>query len=153
MLKEDHRKFDDMLDNIQQAQPSDRKHIFTIFHDALTTHFNAEEKHFYNRMATTDETKAVILEEHKITAKLAKELAKEPATTDEWKAKLTVFHDSLLHYLKDEEHTLFKKAKKVLTKEALDEIAQQIHAYKAEKGPTLFYEYFTIQDMPAKGRA
>ncbi|MBA2482578.1 MAG: hypothetical protein H0V44_18085 [Planctomycetes bacterium] len=47
-----------------------------------------------------------------------------PVDDDAWKAKLTVLRENLEHHIHEEEHDLFKSAKRLLGKEALLEIGQ-----------------------------
>ena len=57
---------------------------------------------------------------------LLEELESLDFQDDDWKAKLKVLQENLLHHVREEEDELFPKAEKVLSRDQLQRIEQQI---------------------------
>jgi hypothetical protein len=121
LLHEDHLKvkslFRELEDTTERAVKT-REHLFANLKTELTLHAEAEERFFYPRL----EPVKTLLTEHDSDDK----------GTEQWAAKLTVLKENVEHHVKEEEEELFKKAKKVLSSEDAESIAEEIEAYKEE---------------------
>ena len=139
LLHEDHLKvkslFNELEDTTETAVRT-REHLFANLKMELTLHARAEEKFFYPRLepaATTHDLTLEAIEEHKVVKSLLAQLDKEDKGSEEWAAKLTVLRENVEHHVKEEEEELFKKAKKVLSEEDSESIAEEIEAFKDEQ--------------------
>jgi hemerythrin superfamily protein len=101
----------------------------------LTIHSEAEEKFVYPRLQGLSETKDLAyeaIEEHKVVKTLLTELVSEPKGTAEWTAKLAVLKENVEHHIEEEEGPLFSKAKRSLSREDSEMMAEDVMAYKEE---------------------
>ncbi len=138
LLKKDHSKVKGIfaeLDGTTERAVKKRETLFADLKMELTLHAEAEEKFFYSRLEDPKESRAITLEaleEHNVVKTLLAELEVDPKGTEEWAAKLTVLKENVEHHVKEEEGELFKSAKKVLSAEDAEAIAEEIEAFKAE---------------------
>jgi hemerythrin superfamily protein len=138
LLKEDHEKVKGLLkeleDTTERAEKS-RDRLIREVEMELTIHSEAEEKFFYPKLQAKSETKDLsyeAIEEHKVVKTLLTELVSEPKGTSEWTAKLAVLKENVEHHIEEEEGSLFPKAKRVLSREDLEQIGEDVMAYKEE---------------------
>jgi len=138
LLKKDHEKVKALFEELDKTTTDDaekREELFEVIKEELTVHAEAEEKLFYSLLRDETESRDAALEateEHKVMRRLIHDLDNTSKSQDQWHAKLKVLMENTLHHIKEEEGTLFKKAKKVLDTEDEEEIADQIEAYKEE---------------------
>lgn len=138
LLKEDHKKVKDLLkdleDTTERAEKS-RERLIREVEAELTVHSEAEEKFLYPRLQGFSETKELAyeaVEEHKVVKTLLTELVSEPKGTAEWTAKLAVLKENVEHHIEEEEGPLFSKAKRALSREDAEAIADSVMAFKEE---------------------
>lgn len=141
LLTKDHRKVADIL-----AQLSDttnraiktRQNLLQELKRELSLHEYIEENLFYPTVkdqAKTKETKELVLEayeEHHVVDTIIDELSATSVEDDTWKAKLAVLKENIEHHVREEEHVLFPKAKKILDAKALEQMGEQIELMKQE---------------------
>jgi hypothetical protein len=83
-----------------------------------------------------DETHEISLEayeEHKVVKRLLAELEAEPKDTEEWSAKFTVLKENVEHHVEEEEGEMFKKARKVLSEEEIEELGARLEEGKGKQ--------------------
>ena len=140
LLKQDHKKVQTLFKDIEKAGDSgggSKKQMFTEVKQELDLHAQIEETLLYPALKQHDETKDLALEgveEHKQVKTLLSEIDKMPLADEKWDAKFTVLVEDVEHHVEEEEDELFKKAKKVLTKDeqarilaAAQEMKQKVH--------------------------
>lgn len=136
MLKEDHKKVlmitDKLLQSSQRAIKI-REQGFTQLVEELTIHTQFEEQIFYPALKAKTETKGLIFEayeEHHIVDVVINEMKQLAFNDEKWFAKLAVLNENLKHHIKEEEHSVFVKAKKLLPEKLLSQMAEELSAYK-----------------------
>jgi hemerythrin superfamily protein len=142
LLKTDHDKvkaiFKELGETTERALKT-RGDLFSTLKSELTIHSDAEETYFYPRLALAEETHELTvesLEEHRLVKTLLAELDADDKGTEQWAAKLKVLQENVEHHVKEEEGTLFKKAKKILSKEDAESIAEEIETFKGHLATT-----------------
>jgi Hemerythrin HHE cation binding domain len=140
LLKKDHKKVSDLLKRLDKTEESDastREELFTQVKTELDNHTQIEETIFYPALEDNEETKEITLEayeEHKAVKNLLQELEDTNKDDETWGAKLTVLKENVEHHVEEEEGEMFKKAKKALDKDEIDQLGDRIHEAKGERG-------------------
>lgn len=138
LLKQDHEKvsgiFEKLEPTTERAQKT-REELFTQLKQELDIHAQIEEQIFYPAIKDADETHEITLEayeEHAVVKRLLTELEAEPKETEEWKAKLTVLKENVEHHVEEEEDEMFPSARKVLSKEQIEELGTRMQEAKQQ---------------------
>lgn len=136
MLKEDHKKvlmiMEKLLKSSQRAVKV-REQGFAQLVEELTIHTQFEEQIFYPALKTKAETKSLIFEayeEHHLVDVIINEMKQLAFNDDKWFAKLTVLNENLKHHIKEEEHSVFVKAKKILPEKIMSQMAEELSDFK-----------------------
>jgi hemerythrin superfamily protein len=134
LLKKDHQEAKGLFKKIQSGK-GDKMSLFSELRQELTIHMEGEEKLFYPVLKKNDETRDITeegIEEHKEAKKILKEMQGQK-DDQQWRSKLQELREAIEHHIEEEEHQLFEKAKHVLSKEQVSEIAQQFQQEKQKK--------------------
>ncbi len=138
LLEQDHKQVKAIFEKLcgkEDINLDKREDLFEKLKGELTLHATAEEMFFYPAIKDDDVTHSMTLEgfeEHKVVKHLLHELDTNDKSRDEWMAKLKVLKENFEHHVKEEEGDLFKKAKKVLSDDDAQSIADDIEEFKAE---------------------
>jgi hypothetical protein len=138
LLKEDHKHVADILEKLEpttERAVKTRLELFEKLNHELLVHTEIEEKFLYPVLKKEGETHDIAfeaVEEHRIVKELLQELGSLGPDSEQWTAKLTVLKENIEHHVKEEEGDMFKKARKVLTKEQIDDIGARMEAAKAQ---------------------
>jgi hemerythrin superfamily protein len=139
LLKTDHKTVAGLMEKIdattERAQKG-REELFTQLKTELDIHAEIEEKILYPVLEKADETHEISLEayeEHKVVKRLLAELEAEPKDTEEWSAKFTVLKENVEHHVEEEEGEMFKKARKVLSEEEIEELGARLEEAKGKQ--------------------
>lgn len=144
LLKEDHRKVEELLKEVQGLSESahvSRQKLFRKIDEELTVHSKIEEKIFYPALkakadaAKEDDTEQEVLEayeEHANIKEMLEKLASLEPTDETYNAKLQVLGDLVKHHVHEEEHVMFKEAHSLFSKDELDAIGERLARAKAE---------------------
>ncbi len=119
---------EELLDTPASARTR-RRDLLNTLKQELQAHENLEERLVYPELESRKSTHGLTLEayqEHHVVDLLLQELDSLDFQDEDWKAKLTVLQETLLHHVREEEDELFPKAEKVLSKDQLRHIEQQI---------------------------
>ena len=136
LLKADHEKVAGLLDSIEKTTEratKTRDDLFAQVKSELDLHAKLEEEILYPVLEEIEETRDISLEayeEHRLVKQLLTELASAPKDTEEWTAKFTVLKENVEHHVEEEEGEMFKKARKALTAEQIEEIGERLEAAK-----------------------
>jgi hemerythrin superfamily protein len=139
VLKKDHDEVKALLSQLAstgERAAKKRAQIFAKIKTELTAHSHAEERVFYQSLKAHDDAKDDALEgvvEHDVVERLMEEMAREPAGEETWTAKATVLKELVEHHVKEEEGGLFKKARKLFDKKALEEMGAEMKAEKKKE--------------------
>jgi hemerythrin superfamily protein len=139
LLRYDHETVKSLFREIEKTTPKavkKREELFSEVNIELTLHALAEEKFLYPRLAEDKDTRAAALEaieEHKLVKRLLKELSAMEKGTDEWSAKMKVLTENVEHHIDEEEEELFREAKKLLSSEETQEIADDIESFREDQ--------------------
>ena len=136
LLKNDHDKVESIFEKLEpttERAVKTREELFTQLKQELDVHAHIEEKIFYPAIKDAAATRAITLEgyeEHHVVKILLGELAAMPVDTEQWTAKLKVLKENVEHHVEEEEDEMFKSARKVLSKEEIEELGARMEAEK-----------------------
>ena len=135
LLKQDHKKFKDLFEEIEDDEMETQQDLFSQIQEELEMHMEGEEKFFYPALEESEDTKEKVLEsyeEHHVTKMVLGEFGGMAQDDERWKAKVKVLKELVEHHIEEEEKEIFRMAKKALDKEKIQEIADQIREQKGE---------------------
>jgi hemerythrin superfamily protein len=139
LLKADHETVAGLLDKIDQTTErgvKTREELFTRLKTELDIHAKIEESIFYPALEEADETREITLEafeEHRLVKQLLSELASMPKDDEQWTARFTVLKENVEHHVEEEEGEMFKKARKVLSREDAETLGTRMEEAKKEQ--------------------
>ena len=139
LLKTDHKTVAGIMDKIEATTEralKGREELFTQLKTELDIHAEIEEKILYPVLEKAEETHDISLEayeEHRLVKQLLTELEAEPKDAEEWTAKFTVLKENVEHHVEEEEGEMFKKARKVLSQEEIDELGARLEEAKGKQ--------------------
>jgi hemerythrin-like domain-containing protein len=138
LLRQDHEKIRDLLKKIEKStstQVEIRKEFFTTLEQELLIHMEAEERFFYTALEQHDESRARALisyEEHQVVRTIIGAFNGLAVDDERWPAKLKVLSQQIRQHADEEEHELFKMAKKVLDNDQFQGIVAKVLELKRE---------------------
>ena len=139
LLKADHKKVADILEKLEATSEralKTRGELFTKLKMELDVHSRIEETIFYPVLEEADETHELTLEaleEHALVKQLLEELHSLAKDDEQWTAKFTVLKENVEHHVEEEEGEMFKKARKVLSEEAIETLGTRMERAKGEQ--------------------
>jgi hypothetical protein len=139
LLKEDHRKVEELFDQLESSRGQAKLRVFEQIKMELDLHTHIEEKIFYPALEESKQTHELVLEayeEHDVVKKLLKELGRAKTANEEWEAKAKVLQENVEHHVEEEENELFKKANAALSQEEVKELGEEMAAEKNRKQRT-----------------
>ncbi len=147
-LKEDHKRINTLLNELRDEDRLAHEHglLLSELTDALLLHSDLEKEVLYPVLKTKAETSELALEAieaHGIIEVLLEELNDTPEDVGEWDARLAVLTENVERHVKEEEHELFKKAHKALSKEERDILARAMEDFLTGED-ILIEEYVSV---------
>src|SRR5215208_3497074 len=136
LLKADHRKVEELFEELESASGKTKISVFNQIKTELELHTQLEEKIFYPALEKPSETHDLTLEayeEHDVVKKLLRELSRAKTPNEEWEAKAKVLQENVEHHVEEEENQLFPKADQALSDEQYETLGQRMEAEKARK--------------------
>ncbi len=135
LLKSDHREAMGLMKQIETADKGDAssKTIFNELKAALTLHTRIEEQVFYPALRNHAETSDMItesVEEHKEVDELLAEMTAMSPEDDAFMDKFIELRDSVSHHVEEEETEMFPKAEKILGRERLNQMGEEMAQMK-----------------------
>lgn len=134
-LESDHRKVEKLFAAFEKARTADRKRsLFEQIADALAVHAKIEEVHFYPAAKAKD-TEDMLLEaaeEHLAAKRVIADLLDLDPKDETFEAKVMVLKEQIEHHVEEEETELFPKVKKLLDKDTLSALEQEMAATEEE---------------------
>ena len=136
LLKADHKKVNELFDQLEAATGKAKLNVFNQIKTELELHTHIEEKIFYPALEKPEETHDLTLEayeEHKMVKTLLSKLSGARTADDEWQAQAKVLRENVEHHVEEEENELFDKADDALSDEEIEALGQRMEAEKARK--------------------
>jgi hemerythrin-like domain-containing protein len=133
ILKQEHKDVKKLFKQIVDENRY-QDDVYMQIKNALAMHMAGEEKLFYSRLENNPETRELVLEsfeEHDVGKKVINDIDNS-ADDDAKLAKVKVLREAIDQHFEEEEGSLFKKAKKVLSNEEEREIARQFMTDKMQ---------------------
>lgn len=135
LIKDDHDRLKKMfkraLDTDDAATRGDLLHQIRA---ELVAHERMEEDIFYPALRDASEkAKDIVLEgyeEHHVIDLILDEMFTVPEDADQWSAKLKVLHENLEHHIEEEEGEMFKRARKSMSQDMLDDLGRRMRQAK-----------------------
>lgn len=135
LLTEQHREVEQLFSKFEKTKQADeQEELFVQIADKLAVHARIEEQYFYPAV-TAKKTEDMVLEafvEHTSIKRLLADLLDTEADDPKFEAQMKVLKEQIEHHVEEEEGELFPAAKKVLDKEELVAIAQEMTALQQE---------------------
>jgi hemerythrin-like domain-containing protein len=135
LLKEDHEKVRELLGELEETTSkatSRRQTLLKSIEQELKIHTKIEEEIFYpafrDASSKEDDKKLYYeaFEEHHVIDMVLPEIKKIDAGSDEFAAKAKVLKDLVEHHAEEEETEMFPRARKLMDREELLQLGQQI---------------------------
>lgn len=134
LLKKDHATVEELFAQISNSKGSERKEtLFAKLKRELLLHAEVEHRTFYKELKKHKEMKDLIShadKEHKEIENYCEKINKSSVQSDQWLIYLGELKHAVLHHVKQEEGEIFKEARKILSKEEEQKIAD---AFQTEK--------------------
>lgn len=136
LLKQDHETASSLMEKLAdtgEGAVKTREKNFEQLKNELQAHTAVEEEVLYPALQEHEETRAMALEaieEHKLVDQLIEELEGMDVSDEQWTAKFTVLKENVQHHVEEEEQEMFKTARKVLSKEAAEELGRRAQEAK-----------------------
>jgi hypothetical protein len=138
LLKNDHKKVAALFEQIEpttERAVKTREEAFGKLKEELDVHAHIEEKILYPVLKKEAETHDITfegIEEHHVVKMLLAELAGMAVDSEEWTAKVKVLQENVEHHVEEEETTMFKLGREVLTKEEIEDLGTRLEAEKGK---------------------
>jgi hemerythrin-like domain-containing protein len=141
LLKEDHATVRELLDELEKAAMNDGSEVETLLETIeaeLKVHTTIEEEIFYpafrEAASRKDDTKLYneAVEEHHVVDMVLPEIDKDEVGSPEFAAKAKVLKDLVEHHAGEEEKEMFPRARKLMDKDELQTLGEQLARRKEE---------------------
>lgn len=134
MLEAQHREVDDLFAKAEKAKGKAKAGLFARIGDALAMHATIEEKIFYPAVKAkrTEDILLESLEEHLGIKRVLADMLALDVSDETFDAKLKVLKENVEHHVDEERSDLFPKVRKLLDKETLEVLAQEMHGMMSE---------------------
>ncbi|WNG50881.1 hemerythrin domain-containing protein [Archangium minus] len=137
LLTQQHREVDELFEKFEKAGEGKDELLMDLFvriADNLAAHAIIEEKIFYPSVyvgPTADKLQEAV-EEHLSVKRVIADLLDMDPSDVQFKAKMKVLQELVEHHVEEEEKDLFKSVKKLMTKEELAVMGEQLEAMFSE---------------------
>src|SRR6185312_6706464 len=141
LLKADHKKVKDLLAELSETTPravKKRGDLLAQIRINLKAHTQIEEEIFYpafKEAGDKEDAKMYFeaMEEHRAAGDLVlPDLLNTDAASEKFSGRDKVLKELVEHHVKEEEEEMFKEAKKLFSKEELNELGARLEQRKAE---------------------
>lgn len=152
MLKNDHRKVEDLFEKLIAARSDNsRQEILDTIREELLLHAKTEEATFYAALEEVSETHLKELmpeaeEEHDGVRDYFEKIDAAKLGSPKWFILVGGLKQAVEHHVEEEEGMIFKHAKEVLSNDQARELAEKMKQLKQEETP----DEERIHDAPKK---
>ncbi|MCP3138752.1 hemerythrin domain-containing protein [Pyxidicoccus xibeiensis] len=131
LLKQQHdevKKLFKQYEKLADHADEKRQELFEMIADRLSAHASIEEQYFYPaaKAEDTEDLLREAAEEHLSAKRIIADLLELEADDEEFDAKMQVLQEQIDHHVEEEESDLFKKVRKILSKEQLEDLGVQM---------------------------
>ena len=131
LLKQHHdevKKLFKQYEKLADHADEKRQELFEAIADRLSAHASIEELYFYPaaKAEDTEDLLREASEEHLSVKRIMADLLDMEPSDEEFDAKMQVLQEQIEHHVEEEETDLFKKARKLLSKEQLEDLGVQM---------------------------
>ncbi|HZI16675.1 MAG TPA: hemerythrin domain-containing protein [Myxococcus sp.] len=131
LLKQHHdevKKLFKQYEKLADGADAKRQELFEMIADRLSAHATIEEQYFYPavKAADTEDLLREAAEEHLSVKRILADMLELEAGDEEFDAKMQVVQEQVEHHIEEEETDLFKKVRKLLAKEQLEDLGLQM---------------------------
>lgn len=132
LLKDDHRRIRDLLaegEDDSYAAVERRRELLHNLTREIKVHERREEELLYPAIDEDFKARHVVLESEEelhFTDAILSELNATAYNDERWPAKFKVLKDTLERHILEEEHDIFRKARRLLDREQLEMIGDQM---------------------------
>lgn len=141
LLKEDHHKVKDPLerltDTTSRAQKK-RTELLSKITDELEVHTQIENEIFYPAFKKAGEKSEdakmyfEAREEHRVGELVLPDLNRTAVDSEQFSGRAKVLRELVEHHASEEEHDMFPRARKLMSKDELQSLGEQLQARKQE---------------------
>ncbi|MFL5359139.1 hemerythrin domain-containing protein [Archangium sp.] len=137
LLTQQHREVDELFEKFEKLGEGSTEKMMDLFAriaDNLAAHATIEEKIFYPSVyvgPTADKLQEAVEEHLSVKRVIADLLDLEPSDV-QFKAKMKVLQELVEHHVEEEEKDLFKSVKKLMTKDELALMGEQLEVMFSE---------------------
>ena len=136
LLTKDHKHLKTLLARAVTAKGDERREeLIETLRSELVAHERMEEEVFYPPLRDNKKTHDIVLEgyqEHHVADLILDELLELPADSEMWQPTVKVLQENIEHHIEEEEDDMFKKARKILSEQELEELGARMEAVKKE---------------------
>ena len=137
LLEQQHREVEELFEQFEKVGDKNDELLMELaarIADNLAAHATIEEKIFYPSVyvGPTMEKLQHAVEEHLSAKRVIADILDMDPTDAQFKAKVMVLQELIEHHVKEEEKDLFPKVKKLMTKEELEVIGEQMEVMFSE---------------------
>lgn len=134
LLENDHRTVDGLFRQIEGTQEAEaRQSFFAILTSEFDAHASAEELAVYPKLEAhrlTEDVAEHSYDEHAEARELIAKIERmDPATTD-WLETVQKLKKEIKHHVKEEEHNMFPKMRKLFSENQLEKMGEEVEAAK-----------------------
>ena len=135
LLESQHREVEDLFDRFEKAdQAAAKRKLVEEISDKLAVHAAIEERHFYPAVKDeqTEDLLMEALEEHLAVKRVLADLLDLKPADETFEPKVKVLKEQIEHHVDEEEEELFPKVAKLLSKDQLEALGQEMTATQVE---------------------
>ncbi|MFP2907671.1 hemerythrin domain-containing protein [Pyxidicoccus sp. 3LFB2] len=131
LLKQQHdevKKLFKQYEKLSDSAEEKKQELFEAIADRLSAHATIEEQFFYPaaKAEDTEDLLREASEEHLSAKRIMADLLDLEPSDEEFDAKMQVLQEQIEHHVEEEETDLFKKVRKLLSKEQLEDLGVQM---------------------------
>ncbi|MBZ4335253.1 hemerythrin domain-containing protein [Corallococcus interemptor] len=131
LIKQQHEEVSKLFKKYEKLSDEDddqRQELFEQIADRLGAHAKIEELYLYPvlKQDDTEDDLREAVEEHLAVKRLIADLLDMEPSDEEFDAKMKVLQEQVEHHVEEEEKDLFKAARKLLSKDQLEDLGIQL---------------------------
>jgi hypothetical protein len=136
-LKKEHSEVSEMLEELADGSPDERRELFPKLKVELLAHAHAEQETLYERLRGRNDRLTCQVEdgrdEHDSMEAMIETLSELDPAADEWVACLKSLEECIDHHVDDEENEMFPAAKKLIDAEHAVDIEREYVEAKSKQ--------------------
>jgi hemerythrin superfamily protein len=133
LLKTDHRKVEELFEQVEATTKSKHRALFKRIKTELDIHTHIEETIFYPRLKKEAELKDITLEGiegHHQAKMFLREIPRLSEKNERFEPKLKVLMEDIKHHVREEERVMFPKAQVILSIPEMEKLGAEMEAEK-----------------------